>query len=68
MDIRKRNIYVRKIAELYIGMIFIMLFLFTGTWIYRTPMMWVLIALSIRFLFEYKPSNKIQYTNTPSNS
>jgi O-antigen ligase len=54
----RKNKSLKKSAEAYLLSMIIMLILFTGVWIYRNPMMWVLIGLSIRFIFENKSSLK----------
>lgn len=57
-SIRKKHQNYKKTAEIYIGSVFIMLFLFTGAWIYRYPVLWVLVALSVRFVFEVESNEK----------
>lgn len=59
LQIRRINEYYKKISEIYIVAILIMFVLFFGAWIYRMPMMWVLIALSIRFITEVKEYNSV---------
>jgi hypothetical protein len=42
----------KKIAEAYLVLLFVMFFLFLGAWKYNIPIMWVLIALAVRFIKE----------------
>lgn len=49
---RNASIYHRSLSELHILSILIMFILFFGGWIYNIPMMWVMIALAIRFIKE----------------
>ncbi len=61
--IRKKQNDLKRLTEFYILLLIIMFVLFFGTWIYRTPMMWVFIALAIRFIKEAK-QNKIQLVSS----
>lgn len=60
--IRRLYTDLNKKALLYILFMVVMLFLFTGTWIYRVPIMWVLIALSVRFIYVVR-HNKLSRTS-----
>jgi len=48
--IRKFIIPYKTFAEIYLVLIAIMLSLFFGAWKYNIPIMWVLIALAVRFI------------------
>jgi O-antigen ligase len=63
LKIRKKQKDFRKLAETHIILLIVMFILFFGVWIYRTPMMWVFIALSIRFIREVK-QNKLQLVSS----
>ncbi|MFU8786939.1 MAG: O-antigen ligase family protein, partial [Candidatus Izemoplasmataceae bacterium] len=62
-SIRNKDINNKKTAEIYIASVLIMLFLFTGAWIYRYPVMWVLIALSVRFIYVIEHNRKSNHIN-----
>lgn len=48
--IRTKIIPYKTIAETYLVLFFVMFFLFLGAWKYNIPIMWVLIALAVRFI------------------
>lgn len=54
--IRRKIIPYRKITETNLLFMLTMFILFLNTWIYNLPVMWVLIALSVRFIQETKSS------------
>ncbi len=58
--VRRKIIPYKNIAEMHLLSMLTMFILFLNTWIYNLPVMWVLIALSVRFIRETKTS--ITYT------
>mgnify|MGYP003809015297 CR=1 FL=1 len=50
--IRRKMIPYKNIAETYLLFLLIMFVLIFGTWQYNIPIMWVLIALAVRFIKE----------------
>ncbi|MFQ3238490.1 MAG: O-antigen ligase [Olleya marilimosa] len=48
----------RRTAEVYLLGILVMFILFFGSWIYNNPLMWVLIALAVRFIRQSKNNIK----------
>lgn len=48
--IRRKTEHFKKTAETHFVSLLVMFFLFLGVWIYNMPMMWVLIALAVRFI------------------
>jgi hypothetical protein len=60
LKIHNEKLIYKKISELHILSIAIMFILFLGMPIYNIPMMWVLIALAIRFIKETKEQSNFQ--------
>lgn len=54
---RRKYLFIKKSAEIHLLSILILFILSFGGLIYSIPMMWVLIALSIRFIKECQLSN-----------
>jgi len=52
LSIRRKVNYYKKIAETHLLALSIIFSLFFGAWSYNIPMMWVLIALAVRFSIE----------------